>query len=235
MNEMRSSFYESFVKVSKEKAKERTGESPDKRANKVYTQINSELQELKDKLRKAGVSRRFAPMDPLEEEEEQSPQKRKISDNSPQKAAAHTPKIDAQTMKDFTRNPKVVDRPGIPKPVANNFIKPQTSELPIDQLSMRSTRQNQDFRITANSSRGSFGGISGRESNQAKPIAGRRMQRPNLIGANKPHLLQNQNDSIRQMLGPSTESKIGIDTLDPKKPRRQNSLRASQNFADDQS
>jgi len=66
--------------------------------------------------------------------------------------------------------------------------------------SMRGT--GRDFRINANSSRTSFGKMSiGGESNTAKPVNRLPKQRPHLIGANKPHMLKNQNDHIRQMLG----------------------------------
>ena len=89
-----------------------------------------------------------------------------------------------------------------------------------------------DFRINANTSRTSFGNMSiGAESNTAKPIAANRLpkQRPHLIGANKPHMLKNQNDHIRQMLG--KDSKPQLEPIDPSKVRsmRQSSMRASHN------
>ena len=82
---------------------------------------------------------------------------------------------------------------GAPRPAArDNFLK-QGIEMPTDTPTMRNT--GRDFRIIANSSRTSFGGISGAESNTAKPIPNRLpKQRPNLIGANKPHMIKNQND-----------------------------------------
>lgn len=85
-----------------------------------------------------------------------------------------------------------------------------------------------DFRINANTSRTSFGSMSiGGESNTAKPVNRLPKQRPHLIGANKPHMLKNQNDHIRQMLG--KDSKPQLEPIDPSKVRsmRNSSLRAS--------
>ena len=95
-----------------------------------------------------------------------------------------------------------------------------------------SARQSgRDFRIHANSSKTSFGGLSmGAESNTAKPVPNRLPRhRPHLIGANKPHMLKNQNDQIRTMLGNKIESKPTLEPIDPSKVRsmRGNSLRAS--------
>ena len=87
-----------------------------------------------------------------------------------------------------------------------------------------------DFRINANSSRTSFSGISVAESNQAKVMNRLPKQRTNLIGANKPHLLKNQNDQIRGMLHGVKDSKPTLEPIDPSKLRttRQSSMRASQ-------
>lgn len=90
---------------------------------------------------------------------------------------------------------------------------------------MRSS--GKDFRLIANSSRSSFGG----ESNTSKPVVNRLpKQRPNLIGANKPHMLKNQNDQLRQMLGTKPESKPLLEPIDQSKIKslRGNSVRASQ-------
>ena len=81
-----------------------------------------------------------------------------------------------------------VDRGGIPKPAQNNLMKSGIQDLPYAESTMRGSAR--DFRIMANSSKTSFGG----ESNTAKPIGRLPKQRPNLMGAGKPHMLKNQND-----------------------------------------
>ena len=107
--------------------------------------------------------------------------------------------------------------------MSNNFLK-QGIEMPADIPAMRNS--GRDFRIHANSSRTSFGG----ESNTAKPLNRLPKQRTTLIGANKPHTLKNQNDSIRHMLKGGIGSKPSLEPIDPNKVRsiRQNSVRASQ-------
>ncbi len=88
--------------------------------------------------------------------------------------------------------PTRIDRGGIPKPAGSDYLS-KVSDLPIEPaLSMRSS--GRDFRVAANASKTSFSGLSGTESNLAKPINRLPKQRPNLIGANKPHMLKNQND-----------------------------------------
>lgn len=97
------------------------------------------------------------------------------------------PKIGA--MKDL---PTKIDRGGIPKPVSNNLLN-KMNEMPLE--SPHSMRQSaRDFRVMASSSKTSFSALSGTESNMAKPMGRLPKQRPNLIGANKPHMLKNQND-----------------------------------------
>jgi len=86
-----------------------------------------------------------------------------------------------------------------------------------------------DFRIVANSSKSSFGAMSGTESNFAKLVSNRPRQRPNLMGANKPHMLKNQNDQIRQMLGGKEQSsKPTLEPIDQTKVRsiRNSSVKA---------
>ena len=87
--------------------------------------------------------------------------------------------------------PTKVDRSGIPKPVVTNLGKAKETETGALN-SMRSS--GRDFRIMANSSKTSFSALSGTESSLSKPINRLPKQRPNLIGANKPHMLKNQND-----------------------------------------
>ena len=209
--------------------------------------MNEEMKELKERLKVAGVNRVVAGIDAAQDEEEEyydeeedeaeaevvtekaierTPEvlhQEDVTARAPIDEVIHVPKIGANTAKEFSR----VDRGGIPRPKAmmnDNFLK-QGIEVPADVPSMRNS--GRDFRIHANSSRTSFGA----ESNTAKPLNRLPKPRPNLIGANKPHTLKNQNDQIREMLKVGNiGSKPSLEPIDPNKIRsvRQNSVRASQ-------
>ena len=114
-----------------------------------------------------------------------------------------------------------VDRCGIPKPAHNNLMRSTIPDVPYAESTMRSS--GRDFRIVANSSKTSFGA----ESNTAKPIGRLPKQRPNLMGAGKPHMLKNQNDSIRAMLGGKDSVQSSKPTLDPIDPNKIRSMRNS--------
>ena len=157
--------------------------------------MDEEVKALKARLKAAGVNRTVAGINAAEEEEyydEEDEDEEKDAGSakkvaSPEKEENHVPKVAGSSMTDFKKA-------GIPRPpVHNNLINP--SEFGATNSAMNNSAR--DFRIVANSSKTSFGA----ESNTAKPINRLPKQRPNLMGAGKPHMLKNQNDQIRAMLG----------------------------------
>ena len=91
---------------------------------------------------------------------------------TPKKEERHVPKILDSTGKDVSKIGGGIPRPAPAKD--NNFMKEtkaNIAELPSPAGPMRNSAR--DFRITANSSRGSMSGFSGAESMQAKVIPGR--------------------------------------------------------------
>ena len=125
-------------------------------------------------------------MDSEEEYDDEEPESPEKTPDVKAEDVAHVPKIGNSTGKDFSKIGGGIPRPA---PAKDNFMK----EAELTPAAMRSSAR--EFRITANSSRGSMSGFSGTESMQAKVIGGRLpKQRPNLLGGNKPHMLKNQND-----------------------------------------
>ena len=200
MNDVRTRQYDDFAKIGLEKEKTRTDQEGDKKSgSSVYKSINDEMKILKERLRSAGVNRIVAGIDANEEEEyydeeednEAQPDDPVAKAQKQMEEEGHVPKIaggiSATPQQQTTKTPGG----GIPRPsVKDNFIK-QSIDKPADIPAMRNS--GRDFRIHANSSKTSF--MSGTESNSAKPIPNRLpKQRPHLIGANKPHMIKNQND-----------------------------------------
>ena len=152
----------------------------------VYKQMDEEVKELRARLKAAGVNRTVAGINAAEDEEEYYDEEEDGEEQapgsaekveSPERQDSHVPKIAGSSMTDFKKA-------GIPKPpVHNNLINP--TEFGATSSAMNSSAR--DFRIVANSSKTSFGA----ESNTAKPINRLPKQRPNLMGAGKPHMLKN--------------------------------------------
>lgn len=196
MNEVRTRQYDSFAQIGLEKEQTRIELEGNQTSGKsVYKNIDDEMKILKERLKNAGVNRIVAGIDANEKDSEEEYDDEEDDDPvaKAEKQAAeeesHVPKLGGMTTP--KQLPKGIQGGGIPRPAAqNNFLK-QGIEMPSDVPSMRNS--GRDFRIHANSSRTSFAsGISGAESNQAKPIPNRLpKQRPHLIGANKPHMIKN--------------------------------------------
>lgn len=189
MNECRATNYGDFAKIGMEKESARVqAGGVEKSGENVYKHIREEVKAMKERLRAAGVDRTEGGLNAEDSEDSEyddeiDDTKKASADKSGEKQE-HMPRIGANsTGKDFSK----MAGGGIPRPVAkeNNY----TNATEISANPMRAS--GKDFRIMANSSRGSFGAMSGTESNMAKPINRLPKHRPNLIGANKPHMLKN--------------------------------------------
>lgn len=199
MNQIRAQHYDSFVQLGMEKESSRlAADGKDKSGNKIYDSIKDELKGMRERLKAAGVNRIIAGINDEEEYDSEEDEGTKDKDEEVQQVTspekAKQPEASASAEQPL-HVPRVIGG-GIPRPAPaqNNFMKQSQPEL--DVGSMRGT--GRDFRINANSSRTSFGNMSlGGESNTAKPVNRLPKQRPHLIGANKPHMLKNQNDQLR--------------------------------------
>ena len=73
---------------------------------------------------------------------------------------------------------------------------------------------NSDFRIKANSSRSSFKDSMSGTTDRERANMVKRINRPALIGLNKPHMLKGQSDQIRRMLGKPVDEPLEPDKED---------------------